>query len=257
MGKKRAPAKKAAIKKAVKRAAAKKAAPAASVDADEVLARLRKMAKPSIRAGMARFAIPSDNALGIAVGDLRKLAKQLGKSHSLAQGLWDTGVYEARVLATFVDDPAEVTPAQMDRWRADFDNWAICDTACFALFDRAAARWAKVKAWAKLRDEFGKRASFALLASLTVHDKEADDGLFLDGLALVEQAATDDRNFVKKAVNWALRSIGKRNARLHAAAVAVSQRLKDSDNATARWVGSDALRELQGQSVSRRLQRKK
>jgi 3-methyladenine DNA glycosylase AlkD len=240
-----------------KRSARARSKAAPPPDADEVLARLRKMAKASVRAGMARYGIPDDNALGISVGDLKKLAKSLGRSHELAAGLWDTGVYEARMLATFVDDPAEVTSAQMDRWRSDFDSWAICDTACFALFDRTEHAWAKVKAWAKLRDEFGKRAAFALLASLTVHDKEADDSLYADGLLLIERGAADERNFVKKGVNWALRSIGKRNAALHAAALAVAQRLSESEHAGARWVGADALRELKGKSVSRRLAGKK
>jgi 3-methyladenine DNA glycosylase AlkD len=213
-------------------------------DAVEVLARLRRLGKKKYRDGMARYAIPSDNAVGIPVGEIRDFAKRLGKSHGLAAKLWEAGWYEARMLAVFVDNPSDVTTAQMDAWCNDFDSWAICDTACFHLFDRTPYAWRKVDTWAKSRDEFVKRAAFALLASLTVHDKKADDTLFADRLALIERYATDDRNFVKKAVNWALRSIGKRNAALRAPAMELARELKASSSAAARWVGGDALREL-------------
>lgn len=224
---------------------------------DHVVEKLRSMASPKVRDGMARYAIPSDKAFGIAVGDLKKLAKKLGPSHELAAGLWKTGSYEARMLATFVDEPDKVTAAQMDRWCKDFDNWAICDTACFALFDRTPHAWAKLRQWAKHKDEFVKRAAFALLASLTVHDKQATDEPFIESLALIEKAASDDRNFVKKAVNWALRSIGKRSRALHAAALELARRLAESEAAAPRWIGKGALRELQGASVKKRLSKKK
>jgi 3-methyladenine DNA glycosylase AlkD len=227
----------------------------AKPDVDAVLAHLRKMGSAKVKAGMARFAIPSENAVGIPVGEMRAYAKRLGRSHKLAAELWRAGWYEARMLATFVDEPALVTPKQMDAWCKEFDNWAICDTACFHLFDRKPHAWNKVDAWSKGREEFVKRAAFALLASLTVHDKQADDELFADRLVLVERAADDDRNFVKKAVNWALRSIGKRSPALHGPAVELSRRLKDSSNAAARWVGGDALRELTSPGVQRRLAR--
>ena len=148
--------------------------------------------------------------------NIQLLAKRLGRSHELAAALWNTGWYEARMLASYVDDPACVTPAQMDRWCRDFDNWAICDTVCFVLFDRTPHAWRKVEQWSSRRDEFVKRAAFALLWGLTVHDKGADDARFVQGLCLVERAADDDRHFVKKAVNMALRAIGKRNPALHA-----------------------------------------
>jgi 3-methyladenine DNA glycosylase AlkD len=205
---------------------------------------------------MARFAIPSEKAFGVPVGEIRALGKRLGRSSRLAAELWATDVYEARMLAVFVEDPANVTPKQMDQWCRDFDSWAICDTACFHLFDRTPHAWKKIRAWAGRKDEFVKRAAFALLASLTVHDKQASDEQFAEGLALIEPAATDDRNFVKKAVNWALRSIGKRNKSLHAAAVAVAKRLAESTESAPRWIGKDALRELNGKSVVQRLARK-
>ena len=223
---------------------------------DEVqsaLAWLKRNGTRKTRDGMARYAIPSDNAFGVSMANIQVLAKRLGRNHELAAKLWDTGCYEARMLTAYVDEPARVTSAQMERWCRDFDNWAICDTLCFALFDRTSHAWAKVATWAVRRDEFVKRAAFALLRSLTVHDKVANDEQFFDGLLLIERAATDERNFVKKAVNMALRAIGKRNPALNAAAVAVAQRLADSPHAAARWVGGDALRELTSAAVTRRL----
>jgi 3-methyladenine DNA glycosylase AlkD len=239
-----------------KKKAAPKLTPSETRDPETVVAELRRLATKKTRDGLARFAIPADHAFGVTMVDIRKLAKQLGRDHALAQGLWDTGWYEARMLTAFVDDPALVTSAQMDRWRRDFDNWAICDTLCFHLFDRTPFAWKKLAPWAKGREEFEKRASFALLWGLTVHDKQAGNELFLDALSLIEAAAEDDRNFVKKAVNMALRAIGKRNPALHAAAVSTAQRLADRKNPTARWNGKDALRELKTASVQRRLSKK-
>ena len=207
------------------------------------------------RDGMARFAIVAHKAFGVSVGSLRQHAKRLGQNHELAAALWDTGWYEARLLACFVDDPARVTPAQMDRWCRDFDNWAICDTVCFHLFDHTPHAWRKLEPWSRRRGEFAKRAAFALLWALSVHDKRAADEPFLQGLALIERHADDERNFVKKAVNMALRAVGKRNAALNTAAVAVARRLCSAQDPTARWIGRDALKELTGPAVARRLVR--
>ena len=203
--------------------------------------------------GMARYALPSDKALGVAYRDIKALGKRLGQNHELAAALWQTGVYEARMMASIVADPAKVTPREMDRWCKDFDNWGICDTMCFNLFDRTPHAWPKVSQWSSSKEEFVKRTAFALLWSLSVHDKKASNERFIQGLDLLERAADDDRNFVKKAVNMALRAIGKRNRALHTAAMAVARRLADSTNATARWVGNDALRELTSPSVVLRL----
>ncbi len=205
------------------------------------------------RDGMARYGLPSDNALGVSMTNMKVLGKRLGKNHELAAALWDTGVYEARMMTSFVDEPARVTSAQMDRWYRDFDNWGICDTVCFHLFDRTPHAWHKVAKWHAQREEFVKRAAFALLASLALHDKTADDALFLESLTLVERAATDARNFVKKGVSWALRAVGRRNPALDAAAVTVARRLADSTQAAPRWVGKDALRELTSAAVIRQL----
>ena len=230
----------------------------ASLD-DQVKATLSWLKKHSTRAtrdGMARFAIPSDNDYGVTVKDFRALSNELGRHHDLAIALWDTGVFEARMLVSLVADPAVLTSKQMDRWCKDFDSWAICDAMCFNLFDRSPHRWAKVKQWSTSRTEFQKRTAFALLWSLTVHDKHAADEQFIHGLGLIESAATDPRNFVKKAVNMALRAIGKRNQNLNSAALLVARRLSESNDPTARWVGKDALRELTSPSVMRRLAKK-
>ena len=202
---------------------------------------------------MARFAIPSDNALGVAMRDIKVLGHKLGHNQELASALWKTGVYEARMLASFVGDPAKLTAAQIDRWCKAFDNWAFCDAMSFNLFDRTPHPWTKVAQWSSKRNEFEKRTAFALLWSLTMHDKAASDDQFIQGLALIEREAGDGRNFVNKAVNMALRAIGKRNRALNTAAVAVARRLAESQDRAAKWVGRDALRELTSSGVSKRL----
>lgn len=219
------------------------------------LAWLKSHSTKATREGMARYAIPSDHAYGVAMKDIKALGARLGRNHPLALALWSTGVYEARMLASFVGDPEQLTPAQMDRWCRDFDNWAFCDAMSFNLFDRSPHAWAKVAQWSRRRNEFEKRTAFALLWSLTVHDKRATDDAFLGGLAMIEREAGDERNFVRKAMNMALRAIGKRNRALNAAAVVVARRLADSSDATARWVGKDALRELTSAGVTKRFKR--
>jgi 3-methyladenine DNA glycosylase AlkD len=241
-------------KKSTPRAATKKMAqPSLEDDVQSALAWLKRHSSKKTRDGMARYAIPSDNAFGVTMSNMKVLAKRLGRNHELAAALWDTGVYEARMLASLIDEPALVTSAQMDRWCCDFDNWAICDTVCFALFDRTRHAWAKVAQWAGRQDEYVKRAAFALLWGLTVHDKLASEEQFAQGLLLIERAANDERHFVKKALNMALRAIGKRSPTLNAAAVVVARRLAASPEAAARWVGKDALRELTSPAVIRRL----
>ena len=243
---------------ASKRAASTREAPAASPPPlaerlGDALAQLRAAASTSHRDGLARYAIPTERAFGVPMASIQGIAKRLGRDRELAEALWGSGWYEARLLASYLDDPAQVSAAQMDRWGRQFDNWAVCDTVCFALFDRSPHAWRKIGQWAGRRDEYLKRAAFALLASKTVHDKAAPDQAFLHGLELIEAGAGDERNFVKKAVNWALRSIGKRNAVLHAAALAVAKRLAASEDAAPRWVGKDALRELNSAAVVARV----
>ena len=217
---------------------------ATAADAGEVLAWLHRTGTQATRDGMARYAIPADRAVGVPVGALRDKAKELGRSHALAAALWDSGIYEARMLAAFVDEPERVTGEQMDRWRAEFDNWAIGDHLCFHLFDRAADAWAKVHEWAGLEPEPQRRAAFALLWALALHDKQAPDERFLACLPLVEAAAVDERNFVKKGVDMALRAYGRRSPAVRAAAVEAAERLAVSASPAARWIGKSALREL-------------
>ena len=205
------------------------------------LAMLEAQASAKVRADMApRYGIVTDKALGVPMAKMQAIAKALGRDHALAAALWETGVYEARMVACMIDDPAVVTPGQMDRWRADFDNWAIVDTVCFKLFDRVPHAFARVDAWATLNDEFGRRAAFALLACLALHG-HGTDADYLARLPLIEDAATDERNFVRKGVNWALRAIGgKKSPPLRAAARDLAARLAQSPDKTARWISKDA-----------------
>lgn len=225
----------------MRKSAAAKPAPTVAA----VRARLRALADAKTLEGMSRYAIPSEGAFGVPVGKIRAYAKELGRQHALALKLWKTGQYECRMLACFVADPALLTPAAMDAWTKTFDSWAICDTACFHLFDRTPHAFAKVSKWSRSRDEFVKRAAFALLASVALHDKKSPDEPFIAALPLIERAAADDRNFVKKGVSWALRGIGKRRSpELRNLARALATRLAASDDASTRWIGRDALRDL-------------
>lgn len=211
---------------------------------DEVLEWLAEKGSPRIVESMTRYGIRTKGAVGVSVGTLQKLAKEIGKDHVLAGALWKSKCYEARLLATLIDEPQKVTAGQMNAWAADFDSWAVCDSACFWLFDKSPLAYKKVPQWAKSKKEFVKRASFALMASLALHDKTADDKKFMAFFPLIEQAANDDRNFVKKGVSWGLRGIGRRGAAMLDAAVKVADRLAESDEAACRWVGKDALRDF-------------
>jgi 3-methyladenine DNA glycosylase AlkD len=212
---------------------------------DEALRWLEQRGSQRVRDDMRnRYGIVAPKAYGVPMGLIQQLGKRLGRDHDLAQALWATGWYEARLLTAYVDDPERVTAAQMDRWARDFDNWGVCDTLCFALFDRTPHAWRKVEQWSRRRDEFVKRAAFALLASLALHDKRSPDAPFRRSLALIERAAGDERNFVKKGVSWALRAVGRRSVALNDEALTLARRLAASDDAAERWVGKDAAREL-------------
>ncbi len=184
-----------------------------------------------------RYGITAAKAYGVPVGVIQKYAKELGRDHALALALWETGWYEAQLLTCYVDQPAKVTPAQMDRWARDWDNWGIVDTVCFVLFDRTPHAWDKVEPWCKRREEYVRRGGFVLLACLALHDKAAPDANFLKGLKLIEKGATDERNFVKKGISWALRTIAMRNGVLRKAALELSRKLAQSDDPTARSIG--------------------
>ena len=236
--------------------AARKSAAEAARGARAVLGTLKSLGTKRDRDGMARYGIVAKKAFGVPMSRMQGLAKRLGRSHELADALWKTGWYEARIMAAFVDEPERVTPAQMDRWCREFENWGDCDTVCFHLFDRTPHAYRKVAQWAKRKGEFEKRAAFALLACLALHDKEAGDEAFARSLPLVERAASDDRNFVKKGVSWALRLIGRRSPGLNRASVALARRLAASPEPAARWIGKGALRELTSPAVLKRVKAK-
>jgi 3-methyladenine DNA glycosylase AlkD len=221
-----------------------------------VLRELKGLADPKVRAKMAYFGVDVPKAHGISVPVLHQFAKQIGKDHRLAQQLWVTGIHEARILATLIGESKRVTSAEMDRWAGDFDSWDVVDAACCYLYAGAKPAWNKVAAWSRRREEFVKRASFSLVAYLSYKDKAASDARFARFLRVIEREAHDERNFVKKAVNWALRNIGKRNVRLNREAIRASERIRQQDSSTARWIAADALRELKSDAVQRRLQRK-
>lgn len=222
----------------------------------ETLRWLEKKGTKANRDGMARYGIVAKKAFGVSMGTMKTLAKKLGRDHDLALALWETGWYEARILTSFVDEPKRVTASQMDRWARDFDNWAICDSLCFHLFDKTPHAWSRIEQWSTRKDEFVKRASFALLAAVALHDKKAPDQPFIESLELIRKAASDERNFVKKGVSWALRSVGHRSPATHAAAIETGQRLAASANPTERWIGKDALRDLTRPLVVNRIKRR-
>jgi len=227
------------------------------LEVKQIVDRLRSMGDPKAVEGMARFGIQSSNSFGVSVPKLRALARTVGRDHLLAMRLWETGLHDARLLATMVDDPDEVTIDQMDKWVRDFDSWDVVDGSCGNLFDKTPFAVAKAKDWCKREEEFVKRAGFVLIAELAVHDKEAKDKVFLDFLPVVIGGASDSRNFVKKAVNWSLRQIGKRNLKLNKAAVSTALKIQKIDSGAAKWIASDALRELKSPQVLKRLRENK
>ncbi|MBI3791750.1 MAG: DNA alkylation repair protein [Gemmatimonadetes bacterium] len=214
-------------------------------EARAIVDRLRALGTARNREGMAHYGIVAKQVLGVPMDPLRAEAKRLGRDHALAEALWATGWQEARILAALVDDPAQVTAAQMMRWARDFENWAVCDNACFHLFDQSPRAWAQLPRWAARNAEFVRRAAFATMAGMAVHDRDTPDAPFLDALSLVRAHAHDGRNYVKKGVSWALRSVGNRSPALHAAASALARELAASADAAERWVGRDALRDLE------------
>jgi 3-methyladenine DNA glycosylase AlkD len=225
--------------------------------AADVLAALASRADPRAVEAMARFGItPASASGGLTTPELRALARRIGRDHALAQELWATGLFEARAIAAMIADPLQLTEEQAECWVADFDNWATCDGCCQDLFCKTPFAQRKAGEWCGRSEEFVKRAGFALIAKLAVHDKQAPDDVFLGYLALVEREAADERHFVKKAVNWALREIGKRNLTLNAAAIATGERLCHTDSRSARWIAADALRELRSEAVQKRVEQR-
>ena len=223
------------------------------MQAEEIIERIKSLANPKNVEGMAWFGINPGNTYGVSIPVLRKMAREIGKDHELALELWASGIHEARLLACFIDRPDMVTEEQMESWVKDFDSWDVCDQCCSNLFDRTPVAHKKAVTWCEREEEFVRRAGFVLMACLAVHDKKAPDEAFIKFLPLMKKYAADERNFVKKAVNWALRQVGKRNLKLNEAAIKTAGEIKQIDSKSARWIASDAIRELTGEKVQRKL----
>jgi len=226
------------------------------MQASEIIQKIKSLANPANMEGMARYGINVANAYGVSVYTLREIGKEIGKDHELALQLWASGIHEARLLACLIDRPDMVTEEQLESWAKDFDSWDVCDVCCGHLFDRTAVAYRKAQEWSEREEEFVKRAGFALMAALSVHDKKASDEDFAGFLPMIKKHATDDRNYVKKAVNWALRNIGKRNWNLNKMAIKTAEEIKQLDSKSARWIASDAIRELTGEVVQKKLIKK-
>jgi 3-methyladenine DNA glycosylase AlkD len=214
------------------------------LNSSEIIRKLKTLKNQRNINGMAQFGIRGENILGVPKPVLDQLARAIGKDHELALKLWDSRIHEARILAALIDLPEEVTPAQMEKWVKDFDSWDICDCCCGHLFDRSSLAYRKALEWSHRKREYEKRAGYVLMAEMAVHDKTAPDKVFLSFLPVIRRESRDERNFVKKAVNWALRQIGKRNRRLNRAAISEAKRIRKSGTPSARWIAADALREL-------------
>jgi len=221
----------------------------------DVLDRLQSKAKPEQLEGMAKYGMTVEKRLGVSVPDMRKLAKEVGRDHKLALDLWRTGIAEARILAGMVGDPAKLTDEQMEEWVKDINSWDVCDQVCMNLFEKNQLAWQKIIDWSEREEEFVKRTAFSLMACLAWHDKKASDEKFIELLNVITRAATDERNFVKKAVNWALRNIGKRNLNLNEAAISTAKEIQLLDSKAARWIAADAIRELESDAIQGKLRR--
>jgi 3-methyladenine DNA glycosylase AlkD len=222
---------------------------------NDVLDKLRSKAKPEQLKGMAKYGMTIEKRLGVPVPDMRKLAKELGRDHKLALDLWRTGVAEARILAGMVGDPDKLTEEQMEEWVKDINSWDVCDQVCMNLFEKNRLAWKKIVDWSEREEEFVRRTAFSLIACLAWHDKKASDEKFIELLRVIVRGATDERNFVKKAVNWALRNIGKRNLNLNEAAINAAREIQRLDSKAARWIAADAIRELESEAVQIRLRK--
>jgi 3-methyladenine DNA glycosylase AlkD len=219
----------------------------------DVLVELQSKAQPEHLKGMAKYGMAVEQRLGVSVPDMRKLAKEIGRDHKLALDLWKIGIAEARILAAMVGDPDKLTEEQMEDWVKDINSWDVCDQVCMNLFEKNQLVWKKIVDWSERDEEFVKRTAFSLIACLAWHDKKASDKRFIELLPVIKRGATDERNFVKKAVNWSLRNIGKRNIKLNEAAINAAKEIQKLDSKAARWVASDAIRELESESIQKRL----
>ena len=219
----------------------------------DILKELKKLADPESVEGMSQFGISTENTLGISIPELRKLAKKIGKDHNTAQELWESEIHEARILASMLDKAKLVTEAQMEDWVKDFDSWDVCDQVCNNLFRKTSYAYQKAVEWSVRQEEFVKRAGFVLIATTAVHDKKSDDDKFIEYLEIIKDKSDDQRNYVKKAVNWALRQIGKRNKKLNEEAIKTAEKIKKLEYKSAKWIAADALRELKSDKVKGKL----
>jgi 3-methyladenine DNA glycosylase AlkD len=220
---------------------------------NDVLDRLQSKAKPEQLEGMAKYGMTIEKRLGVSVPDMRKLAKELGRDHKLALNLWRTGIAEARILAGMVGDPDKLTEEQMEEWVKEINSWDVCDQVCMNLFEKNRLAWKKIVDWSEREEEFVRRTAFSLIACLAWHDKKTSDEKFIELLPVITRAATDERNFVKKAVNWALRNVGKRNLNLNRAAINAAKEIQRLDSKAARWIAADAIRELESETIQSKL----
>ena len=220
-----------------------------------ILKKLKARGSRKSITGMARFGITAERRLGVSLPEIRRIAKEAGRDHELAIALWKSGIADARILASIIADPGKLTAAEMDRWVSEFDSWDVCDQVCMNLFEKTPFARQKIRQWSRREEEYVRRAAYALLACLAWHDKGAPDRIFTGFLPVIKRAVRDERNFVKKAVNWALRNIGKRNRRLNEAAVRAAKEISRLDSPSARWIGADAIRELTSAAVRRRIRR--
>jgi len=225
------------------------------MDYDEIIKRLKSMSNQKNVEGMARYGINPKNNLGISIYKLRSLAKEIGKNHELSLKLWKSGIHDARLLAVFIEEPEKVTEKQMESWANDFDSWDVCDQACTSLFDLTPYAWKKAFEWPSRDKEFVKRGAFSLIAGLSVHDKKAEDSKFEDFFPLIKKESTDDRNYVKKAVNWALRNIGKRNFYLNKKAIETAKEIQKINSKSAKWIANDVIRELTSEKIQKRIKK--
>lgn len=222
---------------------------------EDILLKLKANARPDQVEGMARYGISAERRLGVKVPDMRKIAKEVGKEHAIALELWKTGIPDAQIVAALVGEPEKLTEEQMEDWVKDFNSWDVCDQVCMNLFDKSPLAIKKIYDWSKREEEFVKRAAFALIACVALHDKEAEDETFIQLFPVIKRESTDERNYVKKSVNWALRHIGKRNIDLNKAAIEVAEEIGQIDSRAARWIASDALRELKSENVQKRFRK--
>ncbi|MCD4740730.1 DNA alkylation repair protein [archaeon] len=221
----------------------------------QLLEKIKALESQKNKEGMARYGINTKNAYGVSIYKLREIAKETGKDHELALNLWNTHIHEAQLLAALIDEPNKVTEKQMESWVKDLDSWDTCDIVCSNLFDKTPFAYTKIFEWSERPEEFVKRAGFALIATLAIHDKKAPDTQFTQFFPIIARESTDQRNFVKKAVNWALRGIGKRNHTLNKKAIKQAEHIKTIDNKTARWIANDAIRELTSEKIQKRLKK--